>query len=248
MKSIAFHIEKGGTGKTTMAGNVGFELSAYGRTLFVDADPQASLTSWYATDDLEYDLSDVLQQIATLEAATLHIRENLDLLPTAAIGGTLQKWTESNAAAASDAIRYLLDDIEKAGYQHAVFDLGPGISEFNRSILARMDEIVGVAAAEYFAADGLEIFEDELRDLYQTRRAEFVANKLVVNRFNRSYGQHREYLEWFDSLKYAVFWIGQSTEISDCIRAHKSLFEYGPGNRYTSEIQRLAQAVRYASA
>ena len=33
MKSIAFHIEKGGTGKTTMAGNVGYEL--FGLVLFL---------------------------------------------------------------------------------------------------------------------------------------------------------------------------------------------------------------------
>jgi chromosome partitioning protein len=60
VKSIAFHIEKGGTGKTTMAGNVGYELAHHGKTLMFDADPQASLTSWFVTDDLEHDLSDVL--------------------------------------------------------------------------------------------------------------------------------------------------------------------------------------------
>lgn len=160
-----------------------------------------------------------------------------------AIGGTLQRWTESNAAAASDAIRYLLEDIDKAGFEYAAFDLGPGISDFNRSLLSRMDEIVGVAAAEYFAADGLEIFEHELRALYEQRRAEFIANKLVVNRFNRSYAQHTQYLEWFGGLSYATFWVGQSTAISECVMSHQSIFEYDPGNRYTSEIQRLAQAV-----
>lgn len=243
MKSIAFHIEKGGTGKTTMAGNVGYELAHYGKTLFIDADPQASLTSWYVTDGLEYDLSDVLQQNAKLPDATISLRDNLWILPTVAIGGTLERWTASNAAAASDAIRYLLDDIARDGFEYALFDLGPGISDFYRSILARMGEIVGVAAAEYFAADGLEIYEHELRDLLRTRRAEFVANKLVVNRFNRAYAQHQQYLEWFESTTYASFWIGQTTAISDCVRAHLSLFEYEPGNRYTSEIQRLAQAV-----
>ena len=226
-----------------MAGNVGYELAHHGRTLLIDADPQASLTSWYVTDGLERDLSDVLQQTATFEESTIQLRdERLHILPTVAVGGTLQRWTESNAAAASDAIRYLLDDC--ASFDYVVFDLGPGISDFNRSILSRMDEVVGVAAAEYFAADGLEIYEHELHELYQHRRAEFVANKLVVNRFNRSYAQHQQYLEWFEDLSYSVFWIGQSTGISDCVRAHQSIFEFEPGNRHTTEIQRLAQAVR----
>lgn len=243
MKSIAFHIEKGGTGKTTLAGNVGYELARYGKTLFVDCDPQASLSSWYVEHDISADLSDVLQQKADLNGAMLQLRENLYILPTVAIGGTLQRWTESNAAAASDAIRFLLNDIEAAGFLYGVFDLGPGISDFERSILTHMDEVVGVAAAEYFAADGLEIFEHELSELYRQRRAQFIANKLVVNRYNRSYAQHQQYLDWFENLSYSTFWIGQSTAISDCIRSHQSIFEYEPGNKYTTEIQRLAQAV-----
>ena len=40
MKSYAIHILKGGTGKTTTAGNVGFWLGQTAKTLLIDADMQ----------------------------------------------------------------------------------------------------------------------------------------------------------------------------------------------------------------
>ena len=243
MKSIAFHIEKGGTGKTTMAGNVGFELAYHGKTLLIDGDPQGNLTSWYHPEAISYDLADVLQQKAQLSDAIIEIRPRLFLLPTIAIGGELKTWADHNAGVASDAIGYLLDDAATGGFRTVVFDLGPGISDFERSILARMQEVVGVTSAEYFSADGIEIFEHELRNLIETRRAAFIANKLVINRFYRSYAQHNANIDAIENSSYVLFKIGQSTAISDCVPAHKSLFEYDPGNRYTSEIQRIANAV-----
>lgn len=243
MRKIAFHIEKGGTGKTTMAGNVGYELAHYGKTLLIDGDPQGNLTSWYHPEAIEYDLADVLQQKARLSEAAIQIRDPLFLLPTIAIGGTLKSWADSNQGAASDAIGYLLDDCAAEGFSTVVFDLGPGISDFERSILSRMDEVIGVTSAEYFSADGIEIFEHELKNIIDTRRAQFIANKLVINRFYLRYAQHNANMRDIEESAYILFKIGQSTAISDCVPAHQSLFEYDPGNRYTSEIQRLAKAV-----
>ena len=76
--------------------------------------------------------------------------------------------------------------LEKAGYEVAVFDLSPGISNLEKSILTVMDEVIGVAAAEYFSVDGLEVFTHELEKLRKDRRATFISNKLVVNRVNKS--------------------------------------------------------------
>ena len=37
---------KGGVGKTTLAFNLAFKLSAYGQTLLIDLDPQQSVATW----------------------------------------------------------------------------------------------------------------------------------------------------------------------------------------------------------
>jgi cellulose biosynthesis protein BcsQ len=96
VRKIGIHIEKGGSGKTTTAGNVGFELSKRGRTLLVDCDLQANLTSWYVTVPIEFDLSDVLQGRAKLAAAIAQVRPGLNVLPTIAIEGDLKRWAESS--------------------------------------------------------------------------------------------------------------------------------------------------------
>lgn len=41
--SVSNH--KGGVGKTTVAANIGFSLARYFKTLLIDLDPQANLSS-----------------------------------------------------------------------------------------------------------------------------------------------------------------------------------------------------------
>jgi chromosome partitioning protein len=243
MKSIAFWNRKGGTGKTTTAGNVAFELRHYGRTLLVDCDPQANLTSWYGPEGIERELADVLTGGCELSAAAVRIREGLDLVPSFAIGGELKRWSETELPGKPFAFADLRDAIERAGYTYVVYDLAPGDSLLEWSALASVDEVVLVASPEYFSADGLESATDSLDRIRRDRRGRFQSGRLVVNRVNRSYAAHTVLAEEFSGNGFDVYQIGQSTGIHDAVMSHQSVFEYEPGNRYTSEYQRLAQEI-----
>ena len=76
MRPIAFHIEKGGSGKTTLTGNVAHELSRYRKTLMIDVDPQGNLSSWYVVKPFQFDLADVLQDKFAIEDALIEVRKN----------------------------------------------------------------------------------------------------------------------------------------------------------------------------
>ena len=236
MISIAFHIQKGGTGKTTMSGNVGYAMSRHRRVLLVDADPQGNLSSWFLTE-LRYELSDVLEDRVTLEEAVVEVRPNLDLLPTANVGNELRRWAEAHLVQKPYAF---VDLIERVDYDVVVFDLGPGMSNLEQTILAGVDEVVAVASAEFFSADGIESFENELERLRRDRRAQFRAEKLVINRFFRNFALHQVYTEQYEKMPYKLYRVGQSTAIADCVPNRQTLFEYDPGNRYTTEIERIA--------
>jgi chromosome partitioning protein len=248
LKTIAFHVEKGGVGKTTMVGNVAYEISHYKKTLMVDGDPQGNLTGWYVTEGIERDLSDVMLGQCTLDDAVLQIRDNLYLLPTIAIDGELKPWSETQLPGKPFAFQDLQEELDNLGFEVVVFDLGPGISMLEKAILSTVNEVVGVVAAETFSVDGLEIFENELGKLRRDRRAEFIVDKLVLNRVNRAYALHNAYVDQFERLRYTIYQIGQSTGISDCVPYHKSIFEYDPGNRNTTEFQRIAKELLYVRA
>ena len=241
MRPIAFHIEKGGSGKTTLTGNVAHEVSRHQKTLMVDVDPQGNLSSWYVVEPFQFDLADVLQNKCAIEDALIEVRKNLWILPTAALGGELKPWSETTLFQKPFAFHDLLDRL--TDFDMILFDLGPGISNLEKSVLAVMHEVIGVMAAEYFSADGLEIFEFEIEQLRKDRRAQFTTDKLVINRVNLSYSLHKAYLEEFEKLPYQLFTIGQSTGVSDCVPVHQTVFEYASQDRNAGELQRLAQEI-----
>lgn len=241
MKTIAFHVEKGGTGKTTMSGNVGAVLAHSGKkVLLVDCDPQGNLSSWFITGGIKNDLCDVLQGKAFLKDAVINIKPGLDMLGTIAIDGELKSWSETTLFQKPYAFPDLLEQMQSLNYDYAVFDLSPGISNLEKSILSVVDEVVGVLSAEFFSLDGLEIFENELNKLRKDRRAKFTADKIIINRVNKAYTLHKTYLAEIEKLKYMTFTIGQNTAISDSVPAHVSLIDFEAENKYIPELQKIA--------
>ena len=95
-------------------------------------------------------------------------------------------------------------------------------------------------AAEYFSADGVEIFEHELEKLRVDRKARFVADRMVINRVNDSYALHKAYREILDKRHYQVFTVHQSTGLSDCVPEHSTVFEYDPKNKNLAVLEDLA--------
>src|SRR6266480_7050320 len=89
---VLFHVivsianNKGGTGKTTTAVNLGTALAQSGRrVLLVDLDPQGSATVSFGFDKakLLYTVYDVLAQSRKMESLVLDTKfENLSLVPS----------------------------------------------------------------------------------------------------------------------------------------------------------------------
>jgi cellulose biosynthesis protein BcsQ len=243
VRKIGIHIEKGGSGKTTTAGNVGFELSKRGRTLLVDCDPQGNLSSWYVTSPVSFDLSDVLQGRAKLAAAVVQVRPGLDVLPTIAIEGDLKRWAESSPVQFDRAFGALVHEIEGLGYVYAIFDLSPGISSLERSVLAQVDEIIGVVKAEYFSFDGLEVFKGEIERLRAEYRVNPASSRLVVNMISERITLHETYRSRLRALDFELFDVHNSVRVAETPTLHLAVAEHEPEGRAAAEFRALAEAL-----
>ena len=240
MKTIAFWNRKGGTGKTTTAGNVAADMMRGVNVLTVDCDPQGNLSSWFAPAEFEHELADVLAGRIRLHEAVEPVRGGWHILPTFAIGGNLRTFAQSELPERPFVFHDLLDQAREDGYHVVILDLAPGDTALELAALSACDEVVLVASPEYFAADGLESALDTLAQVKRDRRAGFTAGRLVVNRVNGSYTAHKDYQNVLAGANMAIYTIRQSTAVHDALEAHKSIYEYSPGDKNTSEYMRLS--------
>ena len=83
-KSIAFVIEKGGTGKSTICFNTGWEMSKTKKVLLVDLDGQMANLTYFCdipkTEELKT-IVNILNGENGVDDAIINVKENLDILP-----------------------------------------------------------------------------------------------------------------------------------------------------------------------
>jgi chromosome partitioning protein len=144
----AIAAQKGGTGKTALAGSLASQWAYAGfRTLVVDLDQQANLTFAFAVDpnELEATVVDVLapRNSVSAEDAVLHDVlgvDGLDLLPCDERAEALDTQLRSETLGVfklKDALEPLL-----AKYDRVLMDCPPNVGELTVSALLVADEIV----------------------------------------------------------------------------------------------------------
>ena len=212
MKTFAFHLQKGGVGKTTLSCSVAYECSLKGRTIVIDVDPQGNTSSWFLGNKSspKYELANVLYGKADPSEAILPTAvNNLDIIPTFGIGGELKTYGENQLANEPFIFVDLLESLSKLGYEYAIFDLSPGMGRLERSALISTDEVITPMTPEAFSLDGIEIFIDALEKSSKAMRRGPVHNKIILNAYNKNIDQHNTILEQARKIKgFELFVIG----------------------------------------
>ena len=163
-KTIAFHLQKGGVGKTTISGTLACQSALDGfKTLLIDVDPQGNASSWFLKKTPKYELADVVQGRCYINDAIVPVDQvkNLYLLPTFGIGGVLKNYSETKLSEEPFVLQDLVNELTK-DFDHIILDLSPGLGRLERSAIIASDEVITPMTPEVFSLDGLEIFIDEL--------------------------------------------------------------------------------------
>ncbi|MFA5468056.1 MAG: ParA family protein [Sphaerochaetaceae bacterium] len=193
-KTISLHLQKGGIGKTTIAGTLACQSALEGvNTLLVDVDPQGNASSWFLTKSLEYELADVLQGHCYYKEAIADVPNvpNLHILPTFGIGGTLKQYSENKIVEEPYVLQDLVVELAN-DYDRIILDLSPGLSKLERSALIASDEIITPMTPEIFSLDGLEIFINELDKIRKNLRSPVRHERVIINSFDERIRQHKE--------------------------------------------------------
>jgi len=245
IKSISLHILKGGTGKTTLSGNLAHCISKHNKkTIVVDCDMQANLSSWLIKSDIKYnyELADVLQGNIEVEKAIIKIRDNLYIIPTKENGSNLRAYAETKLTKEPFIFDDLNQELEKLDFEYAIYDLAPSMTQLERCILLGCVEVITPITPEYFGFNGIELFYNELLQIKKGYRKEIKYDKIILNIVNNSFETHKYFSELFLEIpNYKVYKIGQDRKLADSQRNYQTIFEYYPKSNSVLELEKITE-------
>lgn len=241
MKIVAVHNAKGGVGKTTLSTNIAYLASRTQRTILIDADPQGNASSYFLkTKDYRYELADVLSSDGAIPTrdAIIKVDGELYMLATRGLAGGLKNYGETKLIQ-EPLVFDDLNGVLKIGFQLAVYDLSPGLSQLERCVILAADEVVIPVEGELFSIEGVESAVQAIELINRRFKRSVAHRRLVINKVNQSFRRHVESLEGYRKLSFEIFVVPQDSKIAEAQFAHAPLAQYAPSSRALPEFERL---------
>ena len=207
MKVIAFGTLKGGTGKTTVAFNIGGILAEEHKVLFIDVDPQCNLSDNAGVDTADQDgatirdvfdnpnkvtageviTSEPLWQLPNLDIISSHIRltaTELQLVSAPAREKILKKWITKNKEALSQ-------------YDYIILDTNPSMGVVNQNAFMAADSIILVSDVSKKAIQGAQLFSYLWGEICESMDVEDNTKALILNNCDKRIGLTANIKEYY---------------------------------------------------
>lgn len=209
MKVVSFGTLKGGTGKTSVAFNIGGILAEENKVLFIDVDPQSNLSDTVGVDTTDQDgltIRDVFNdpiktsakdvitripiwQLENLDIISGHIRmtdTELRLVSAPARERILQRWLERNQKVIGH-------------YDYVIIDTNPSMGIINQNAFLASDSIVLVSDISRKALQGAQLFAYLWGEVCEAMDLPDNVHALVVNNYDKRNKLSRQLMEYYQS-------------------------------------------------
>ena len=241
MKTIALINQKGGTGKTTTAINLGSALAAKGKkVLLIDFDPQANLTYSFGIQPEKGSITEFLQGKQTLQTL-LTSKEELDILPSSP---NLADFEVSvvNKIGRENILKNRLKDVK--GYDYVFVDCPPALSILTVNALNATSEVLIPLQMEILSLQGLSQLLRTIQEVKQVLNKKLNVRGIVASMYDSRRKLSKEVMEEIEkNIKEKVF----KTIIRECVRIAeapsfaKSVLTYAPSSNGARDYMDLAK-------
>ena len=241
MKTIALINQKGGTGKTTTAINLGGALAAKGKkVLLIDFDPQANLTYSFGIKPEKGSITEFLQGKQALQTLLTN-KEGLDILPSSPALADFEV-SIVNKIGRENLLKDRLNGVK--GYDYVFVDCPPSLSILTVNALNATNEVLIPLQMEILSLQGLSLLLGTIQEVKQVLNKKLKVRGIVASMYDSRRKLSREVMEEIEkNIKEKIF----KTVIRECVRIAeapsfaKSVLTYAPASNGAKDYMDLAK-------
>ncbi|MBS3765108.1 ParA family protein [Candidatus Bipolaricaulota bacterium] len=242
MKKIAIINQKGGTGKTTTAVNLGKGLADRDlKTLLIDVDPQGNLATWFGSE-FEQTLYNLLVDDESPESCILEMEETLHLIPSDESTAQAEKILTGKTSRETILKRRLQ---VLNSYDFVILDCPPSLSLLNQNALVYAESAFIPVSMDYLALVGVKNILKNIRRINELLEHEVEVELVIPTLFDIRTNESKEILE-----KLKDHFDGKVTEpirtnvrLSEAASYNQSIFEYAPDSHGAEDYEKLVERV-----
>jgi chromosome partitioning protein len=188
---VAVSTQKGGIGKTTIATNLAYELSAMGyNVLLVDTDSQMDSTKTFIEEDniektLNYNFYECVTSRSDLTEAIFSTKyERLDIVPANIKLSKVETFISAMSFKEQIVSDCLKNIMKKNYYDFIIFDTDKNIGQLNTTILNASRYLLMVSECASYSIDGLETMKQQYLLVKEKTNPELEIIGVVLNKVN----------------------------------------------------------------